>query len=357
MTAEVQLLDQFGQPLGTAANPVQVALAAGSVIAENLTKVGGTDQTARDWSTDFAKLQNLDIATTALRDAIRGGSSKTLTDIVTALQAVVLAAGTATIGKVDQGVAGASPWAVTGPLTDTQLRASAVPISNTNLDIALSVLRDALRGAGSKSFTDIAAQLDITLSALRDALRGAGNKTLSDVVTGLGAVVLAAGSAMIGSVTQSGNWSVRNQDGSGNAIDSLAANLVGTERGLAVRNIPKAADLAVTATAAAAAGVTLTLPAAGAGLFHYITSLEITLFAAAAGTAAATPVIVTSTNLPGSLAWSFEAKAAAVGERASIMVPLLVPLKVSAANTATTIVCPASASRIWRVNATYYAAP
>lgn len=47
-----------------------------------------------------AKTDNLDIALTTLRDALRGGSSKTLTDVVTALGAVVLASGTALIGKV-----------------------------------------------------------------------------------------------------------------------------------------------------------------------------------------------------------------------------------------------------------------
>lgn len=34
-------------------------------------------------------------------------------------------------GTVDQGAAGVDPWLVTGPLTDTQLRASAVPVSGT----------------------------------------------------------------------------------------------------------------------------------------------------------------------------------------------------------------------------------
>jgi hypothetical protein len=37
----------------------------------NLIKVAGTPLTARDWSSDFAKLQNLDIALSALRDFFR----------------------------------------------------------------------------------------------------------------------------------------------------------------------------------------------------------------------------------------------------------------------------------------------
>jgi len=36
----------------------------------NLSKVAGTALTGRDWSSDFAKLQNLDLAITALRDAL-----------------------------------------------------------------------------------------------------------------------------------------------------------------------------------------------------------------------------------------------------------------------------------------------
>jgi hypothetical protein len=36
----------------------------------NITRVSGVALTGRDWSADFAKLQNLDIALSALRDAI-----------------------------------------------------------------------------------------------------------------------------------------------------------------------------------------------------------------------------------------------------------------------------------------------
>ena len=50
---------------------------------------------------------------------------------------VVLAAGAQTIGKVDQGNAGVSAWLVTGPLTDTELRASAVPVSGPLTDSQL----------------------------------------------------------------------------------------------------------------------------------------------------------------------------------------------------------------------------
>ena len=68
-----------------------------------------------------------------------------------------------------------------------------------------------------------------------------------------------------------------------------------------------------TATAAISTGVTLTLAAPGAALFQYLSTLEITMFAGAALTAAATPTLVTTTNLPGSPVFSFSIPAMAQG--------------------------------------------
>lgn len=116
--------------------------------------------------------------------------------------------------------------------------------------------------------------------------------------------------------------------------------------------LPVSAPLAVTATAAVNTGVTLTLPAPSAGLFHIITRIEITRFFATAGLAGATPTVVTSTNLPGSMAWSFPT-AGALGSSVQIIAEPGQPLKSSTAATATTIVCPASTDTIWRVSAIY----
>jgi hypothetical protein len=118
----------------------------------------------------------------------------------------------------------------------------------------------------------------------------------------------------------------------------------------------RAATLAVTATGVAAAGVTLTLPAAGAGLFHYITEIQVVKFATALLTAAATPVLVTTTNLPGTPALSFSAAASAQGTNEVQQFQPTTPLKSSVANTATTIVCPATTATIWRVNVFYFTA-
>jgi hypothetical protein len=116
-----------------------------------------------------------------------------------------------------------------------------------------------------------------------------------------------------------------------------------------------AAPLAVTATGAAAAAVTLTLPAV-AGQFHYITHIEITKYATAAITGGATPVLVTTTDLPGNPVFTFET-AQAVGTVVNRVYEPSKPLKSSTVNTATTIVCPATTSVIWRVNVWYTAAP
>ncbi len=118
----------------------------------------------------------------------------------------------------------------------------------------------------------------------------------------------------------------------------------------------EASTLGVTNTGAANASVTLTLPAV-ASEFHYITSITIQRAGAAAlaGTAA---LVITTTNLPGSLAWSVGNAVAAGGSMTDVNLMPTTPLKCSAANTATTIVCPVpGAGVLWRINVTYYTAP
>jgi hypothetical protein len=112
-----------------------------------------------------------------------------------------------------------------------------------------------------------------------------------------------------------------------------------------------------TATGAASAAVTLTMASPGAGLRHYLTYLSINRFATALLTAAAAPVVVTTTNLPGALAFSFAADAAAQGTMDRWREDFSFPLAASAQATATTIVCPVTTGVIWRVTAGYYVAP
>jgi hypothetical protein len=111
--------------------------------------------------------------------------------------------------------------------------------------------------------------------------------------------------------------------------------------------------LAITATGAANAAVTLTIPAAP-GLFHYIDRIEIYRVAtlALAGTAV---LAVTTTNLPGSLAWSFGGAMAAGGTSNDYSATFSVPLKSSAANIDTTIIMPAPGLNVlWRANVFYH---
>lgn len=115
------------------------------------------------------------------------------------------------------------------------------------------------------------------------------------------------------------------------------------------------ATTTVSATGAANAAVTLTIPAAGAGLFNYITLVEISCYCATAITGAATPVSVTSTGITGAPTFKIAQPTVAVGGLVDrLMYTLSVPIKGSAANTAATIVAPVYTGAIWNINAAYY---
>lgn len=117
--------------------------------------------------------------------------------------------------------------------------------------------------------------------------------------------------------------------------------------------------LVVTAVGAAAAAVTATLPAPGVGLRHYITYVSMVRAngTAAALTAAATLVTCTTTNIPGTLAFTRASDALAAGAADHWREDFTFPLMSAAQNTATTIVCPATTGVIWRVTVGYYVAP
>lgn len=112
-----------------------------------------------------------------------------------------------------------------------------------------------------------------------------------------------------------------------------------------------------TATGAAAAAVTLTIASPGAGLRHYLTNLRIERHAAALLTAGTTPVIITSTNLPGTRAFSIPVEAAAQGTVYAAVENWPKGLATVAQATATTIVAPITTGVIWRITADWYVAP
>lgn len=122
--------------------------------------------------------------------------------------------------------------------------------------------------------------------------------------------------------------------------------------GVEVPMFNAASTTMVTATGAAGAAVTLTIPAA-IGLFAYISFIEITAYSTVARVGGVTPVIATTTNIANSPAFTF-GSAAAVGTTDTKTYSFDNPLKAAAANVATTIVCPATTSVIWRINVTYF---
>ena len=138
---------------------------------------------------------------------------------------------------------------------------------------------------------------------------------------------------------------------SGSAVFTLTASNTIQDQSLEA----DIAGLTVPATGTAGAAVTCTLPAVS-GLRHYITNIRVERIASALLIAAATPVIVTTTNLPGARAYSFPADAAPIGNLFEKVDNFGYALASSAQNTATTIVCPATTSTIWRVQVDYYLA-
>jgi hypothetical protein len=113
----------------------------------------------------------------------------------------------------------------------------------------------------------------------------------------------------------------------------------------------------VSVVGASGAAVTLTMAAPGVGLRHYVTGFEITRYSAAALTASATPVTISTTNMLASLAYTLPADTQALGFASVFEKNFSPPLATNAQNTATTIVCPATTGVIWRVNSYFYVAP
>lgn len=115
----------------------------------------------------------------------------------------------------------------------------------------------------------------------------------------------------------------------------------------------KPSTLLVTATAAVGVAVTATVPAV-AGLRHIIDFVRVNRSATAALTTSATPVLVTTTNLPGNPAMTFGQDAGGIGvDKFDGLEPGSTGLAATALGTATTVVCPAYTGVIWRVTVGY----
>jgi hypothetical protein len=103
------------------------------------------------------------------------------------------------------------------------------------------------------------------------------------------------------------------------------------------------------------AGITLTLPAV-AGQYHFIREIEFQLFATANRTAAATPVVINTTNLNNQVYWA-DTAATAKGEFAATHEESGHWIRSATAGVATTIVFPAVTDCIWNVYAQYVTKP
>ena len=110
-----------------------------------------------------------------------------------------------------------------------------------------------------------------------------------------------------------------------------------------------------TATAAAATAVTLTLAAPGAGLSHYIAGVWFIKAQTTAGTAAAASLLSTATNHNIVTNVPSDAQALGVIQTFFTFAPPM-PMKVTAANTATVFGLPVMTGAIGRIHVAYYIA-
>jgi hypothetical protein len=137
---------------------------------------------------------------------------------------------------------------------------------------------------------------------------------------------------------------------SGSCIATLTADVCDS---LNTAILAKPSTLLVTATGAASAAVTATLPLV-TGLRHIIDFIQVTRSATAALTASATPVVVTTTNLPGTPALTFGSDVAGIGIDKDVRLDFgSTGLAASLLGTATTVVCPVYTGVIWRINVGY----
>lgn len=115
--------------------------------------------------------------------------------------------------------------------------------------------------------------------------------------------------------------------------------------------VQSSADKLLSGQTTAATGATITLPAPAAGQFHHISAIELILYTSATRTGSATPVSVTSTNLNGFR--RLFATAAAIGTVVQYELSTVVPMHSQVAATASTIVLPAVTGGIWAYNVIY----
>lgn len=235
-----------------------------------------------------------------------------------------------------------------------------------------------LAGASSEVVVDIVAKSTVTFDVRCVVTLGASDLVVEGTVDGTNYVTLpfwvqsstiatlpaetvnvaisptamAAGAVCIVTASCTGFRRVRMRkvSATGNANVALRAS----RADFAIYSRLQPTTLWVTATAAANTLATASLPAAGAGMFHYITSIHLARNATAALAGTAT-LIATTTNMIGSPAWSYGNAMVAGGSQTDLAQVFANPVKSSVANTATTVVMPAAGAAVLnRINVGYY---
>ena len=160
-----------------------------------------------------AKTDNLDIALSALRDALRGTGNKTLTDLWDELASTLAVSDSASHTALASILAALGPLAtdakleavrallagtlnVSGPLTDTQLRAAAVAISAAALPLPSGAATDAkletVRALLAGTLAVSASSLPLPSGAATSANQTTANTSLSNIDSGIGGASAAA---------------------------------------------------------------------------------------------------------------------------------------------------------------------
>lgn len=222
--------------------------------------------------------------------------------------------------------------AVTGPLTDGQLRASAVPVSLTSTTIS--------NFPANPATSTLQSQTDTSINTLLKPASTLAAVTTVGTITN--PVTVNAGTNL--------NTSALNLETTQSAMNAKFPTQINGR--VPVQTLPVPNDLIISTTAATGVALTATLPAVAAN-FHYIDAIEITLYSTLARTGSATPIVCTTTNLPGSFAvtWATAGVIGAADTRQLINANR--PIKSSVVNTATTIVCPVVTGGLWRINVVY----
>lgn len=340
--AKSTIVDLNGNPITFAVLDVKGAGAAADALRVHLSNeaLAALEQITATVSGPIA----LDSATLAALETINVAASALPTGAATE---TTLAAANANLGTD-----GASPPAIVGTGIRGWLRGIFERVAGF-LTIDIARVNGAAHGAGNPVFVDVTDRIARILGTVKSQQDGTWTIALD-------APTLAALETInVGNFPS--NFGVAITSGAGTAAGTplFAQEVVGgaavsQSNPVPTRNVP--ADLAVQAQGAAAAAVTLTIPAAGAGLFHYIDVIELHLYSTAARTGAATPVTVTSTNLPGSLSFLFPS-AGAIGTIDRYAYSGDRPIRSAAANTATTIVCPAVTGALWHAKVIYSTGP